>query len=70
MIKKADIKDLNSCIMLFKQSVKILCTKDYTQDQINAWLKINKAKWKEKFKNNEVFVYKKEDKIVSFISII
>lgn len=70
MIKKADIKDLNSCIILFKQSVKILCIKDYTQEQINAWLKIDKEKWEEKFKNNEIFVCKKEDKVVSFIGIM
>lgn len=56
--------------MLFKQSVKMLCIKNYTQEQINAWLKIDKEKWEEKFKNNEVFVYKKEGKVVSFIGIM
>ncbi|MBK1972753.1 GNAT family N-acetyltransferase [Campylobacter sp. TTU-622] len=70
MIRKASIKDLNTCIILFKQSVKTLCLKDYTQKQIKMWIKIDKEKWEEKFKNNDVFIYEKEGKIASFISII
>lgn len=70
MIRKADIKDLNACLILFEQSIKALCVNDYTKDQIDAWLDIDKEIWKEKFKNNEVFVYEKEGKIVSFLSII
>ncbi|TEY04622.1 GNAT family N-acetyltransferase [Campylobacter sp. US33a] len=70
MIRKADIKDLEACIKLFKQSVKTLCAKDYTKDQIKAWLGIDEEKWKEKFKNDEIFIYEREGKIASFISII
>ncbi|AGQ95769.1 hypothetical protein M635_05770 [Campylobacter jejuni 32488] len=42
MLRKADIKDLNACLSLFEQSVKILCAKDYTKDQICAWIKIDR----------------------------
>ncbi|HHY1357521.1 TPA: GNAT family N-acetyltransferase, partial [Campylobacter jejuni] len=38
MLRKADIKDLNACLSLFEQSVKTLCAKDYTKDQICAWI--------------------------------
>lgn len=70
MIRKADIKDLDACLILFEQSVKALCAKDYTKNQIKAWLEIDKEKWEEKFKNDEIFVYEKEGKTASFISII
>ncbi|EGA3414555.1 GNAT family N-acetyltransferase, partial [Campylobacter coli] len=50
MLRKTDIKDLNACLSLFEQSVKTLCAKDYTKDQICAWIKIDRQQWEEKFK--------------------
>ncbi|EAL8395373.1 GNAT family N-acetyltransferase, partial [Campylobacter jejuni] len=69
MLRKADIKDLNACLSLFEQSVKTLCAKDYTKDQICAWIKIDRQQWEEKFKYDEIFVYEKRGKIASFISV-
>lgn len=69
MLRKADIKDLNACSSLFEQSVKTLCAKDYTKDQIRAWIKIDRQQWEEKFKYDEIFVYEKRGKIASFISV-
>lgn len=69
MIRKADIKDLNACLSLFEQSVTTLCAKDYTKDQIRAWIKIDRQQWEEKFKYDEIFIYEKRGEIASFISV-
>ncbi len=69
MIRKADIKDLNACLSLFEQSVITLCAKDYTKDQIRAWIKIDRRQWEEKFKYDEIFLYEKRGEIASFISV-
>ncbi|CAM4075393.1 GNAT family N-acetyltransferase [Campylobacter armoricus] len=69
MIRRLDIKDLPSCIELFKQSVSMLCKNDYTKEQIHAWINIDQEVWEEKFQNQLGFAYEEKDKIISFISI-
>lgn len=69
MIRKLDIKDLASCIKLFKQSVSTLCKNDYTKEQIHAWTNISQKAWEEKFQKQLSFVYEEKGQIISFISI-
>ncbi|EAK9877780.1 GNAT family N-acetyltransferase [Campylobacter lari] len=69
MIRKLDIKDLASCIKLFKQSVSTLCKNDYTKEQIHAWTNISQKAWEEKFQNQLGFAYEEKGQIISFISI-
>lgn len=69
MIRKLNIKDLASCIKLFKQSVSTLCKNDYTKEQIHAWININQKTWEEKFQNQLGFVYEEKGQIISFINI-
>ncbi|EAI7329804.1 GNAT family N-acetyltransferase, partial [Campylobacter jejuni] len=46
-----------------------LCVKEYTQDQIEAWIKIDKKKWEEKFIKDFIYIYEKQGEIASFISL-
>lgn len=69
MIKRADFRDLDPCIKLFKQSVSKLCKNDYTKEQIYAWINIEQKAWEEKFAKDFVYIYEKQGKIVSFISL-
>ncbi|ECL1829461.1 TPA: GNAT family N-acetyltransferase [Campylobacter jejuni] len=69
MIRRAKFQDLNPCVKLFKESVSKLCVKEYTKDQIKAWIKIDKKKWEEKFIKDFIYIYEKQGEIASFISL-
>lgn len=69
MIRRVEFQDLIPCIKLFKESVSKLCAKEYTQDQIKAWIKIDKKKWEEKFTKDFIYIYEKQGEIASFISL-
>ena len=70
-VQKANLKDLNEILELFKNTIQISCAKDYHETQISVWISSieNKKRWIEKIKQQYFIVIKKQHKIVGFGSL-
>jgi putative acetyltransferase len=70
-IRPAQIKDLNQICSLFKETVRTICIKDYSDQQIEAWAFAadNKIKWERKLETQLFLVAEEDDKILGFGSL-
>lgn len=70
-IRKFQISDIEEILTLFYQTVHSVNTKDYTQQQVNAWASENDRtfrfeSWKQSMNSNDCYVAWIGDKIVGF----
>jgi putative acetyltransferase len=70
-IRPAQSKDLNQICSLFKETIRTICVKDYSDQQIEAWASAadNKIKWERKLETQLFLVAEEEDKILGFASL-
>jgi putative acetyltransferase len=70
-IRPAQTKDLNQICSLFKETVRTICIKDYSKQQIEAWSSAadNKIKWQEKIETQISLVAEEDDKILGIGSL-
>lgn len=63
--------DLNDLQQIFRGTIQQTCIKDYTENQINAWLSFvhDKKKWEDKISNQYFIVAEIEEQIVGFGSL-
>jgi putative acetyltransferase len=70
-IRLAQTKDLQQICSLFKETVRTICIKDYSDQQIEAWSSAaeNKIRWREKLEIQIFLVAEEDDKILGFGSL-
>lgn len=70
-IRKASHKDLPEVLQLFTDTIRHVCSNDYSQDQINAWVKsINNTKrWNSRIDEQYFIVAEQHGTIVGFASL-
>ncbi len=70
-IEKAQTKDLNEILLLFKNTIENSCKNDYSNKQIKAWTASinNTKKWIGKIEHQYFIIVKKEEQIVGFGSL-
>lgn len=63
--------DAPKLLDLFCQTIRVVNSRDYSADQINAWanLEERKAKWPETFKEKDVWVCDDQDEIAGFCEL-
>ncbi len=70
ILKTYDSSYLDEIINLFILSVKTTCSKDYSEEQILAWISgVDKNRWDSTFKTNYTLVAFDENKIIGFSDI-
>jgi putative acetyltransferase len=71
ILEKATIKSLHEILDVFESSIKNLCSKDYNQAQISAWVSAieNEDRWKYKIINHYFVIVKQKNIIVGFGSL-
>lgn len=58
--------DFKEVLSLFKETVQKINCKEYTQEQIDAWIQIDPVQFKEKLDMHKSYVVIDQDKIVGF----
>lgn len=58
--------DFKEVLSLFKETVQKINCKEYTQEQIDAWIQIDTVQFKEKVDMHKSYVVIDQDKIVGF----
>ena len=71
ILRIARKSDLDQLQALFVETIKTICQKDYTPDQIQAWISSvkNTERWQEKIEKQFFLVAKKETVIVGYASL-
>ncbi len=71
MIRKAELKDLNDILELFKNTIQVSCIKDYDPEQIDAWIDTvnDKEHWLGRIIVQYFLVAETDNKIVGFGSL-
>ncbi|WP_254562198.1 GNAT family N-acetyltransferase [Dyadobacter diqingensis] len=73
-IRKFQISDIEEIVTLFYQTVHSVNTKDYTQQQVDAWASENDRtsrlkSWKQSMNSNDCYVAWIGDKVVGFSDV-
>ncbi|MBL7472559.1 GNAT family N-acetyltransferase [Robertkochia sediminum] len=70
-LRKATVSDLNELQTLFVQTIKEVCRKDYTPEQIKVWTASveNEKRWSDMIRDQYVLVAEKENKIIGFATL-
>ena len=70
-LKKANAKDLNEILLLFKETIISTCNEDYNSEQIRVWTSSieKKDRWKSALKEQLFIIALFKEKIVGFGSL-
>ena len=70
-IERANKKNLETILILFKNTIEKTCYKDYNNQQINAWISSikNIEKWENRIDSQYFILAKENDKVVGFGSV-
>ncbi len=66
ILRKYQPDDFKEVLSLFKETVQKINCKEYTQEQIDAWIQIDPVQFKEKLDMHKSYVVINQDKIVGF----
>jgi putative acetyltransferase len=70
-IRPALTKDLDQICSLFRETIRTICIKDYSDQQVDAWSSAadNIIKWERKLESQLFLVAEEDDKILGFGSL-
>jgi len=70
-IRPALTKDLDQICSLFRETIRTICIKDYSDQQVDAWASAadNIIKWERKLESQLFLVAEDDDKILGFGSL-
>jgi len=70
-IRRAKSSDLSDILSLFEQSVRLTCSREYSQKQIEAWVgsRNNPERWLNKIKNDYFILAFQDEILAGFASL-
>ncbi len=71
MIRRANASDLDDLLTLFANTIRLINSRDYNPQQIEAWLSSikDKARWLDKIKNQFFILCQEEGQVLGFASL-
>lgn len=69
--RQAEVQDLPRLIQLYIDTIRSICSKDYNEAQIHAWISSanNKQRWIEAIENQYFLIAQTESRIIGFGSL-
>lgn len=68
-IRAFQVGDLDAVIALFQGAVREIASQDYTPEQIDAWVQVDKAVWEKKFNQSQCWLVIHNGEIAGFGNI-